>query len=55
MVNVAAACGIPVVLLIGHRPPLCHDPAIHSVKAQSVAAISLQDVLDALAAIDKGD
>jgi heptosyltransferase-2 len=55
MVNVAAACGIPVVLLIGHRPPLCHDPAIYSVKAPSVAAISLTDVLDALAAMHKGE
>ena len=51
MVNVAAACDIPVVLLIGNRPPLCHDPAIHSVKASSVAAISLSHVLDALTAI----
>lgn len=51
MVNVAAACGIPVVLLIGNRPPLCHDPAIHSVKAPSVAAITLSDVLNALTAI----
>lgn len=52
MVNVAAACGIPVVLLIGHRPPLCHDSAIYSVKAQNVAAINLCDVLDALNAIN---
>lgn len=53
MVNVAAACGIPVVLLIGNRPPLGHDPAIRSVFAPNVAAISLADVLDALGAINK--
>lgn len=51
MVNVAAACGIPVVLLIGNRPPLCHDPAIYPVKAPNVAAINLSDVLNALTAI----
>jgi len=48
MLNVAAACGIPTVLLIGNRPSLGHDPAIVPVKAESVAAIRLTNVLDAL-------
>jgi len=51
MVNVAAACAIPVALLIGHRPPLCHDPAIHALTASSVAAISVDQVLDVLRTI----
>lgn len=44
MVNVAAACGLPAVLLIGNRPPLGHDPQIYPVTASSVAAISVDDV-----------
>lgn len=48
MIHVAAACEVPTVLLLGPRPLPCHDPAIHSLTAPSVQAITPKAVLEAL-------
>lgn len=45
MVHVAAACEVPTVLILGHRRLPCHDPAIHSLIAPSVAQVSLTDAI----------
>ena len=48
MVHVAAACEVPTVLILGHRRLPCHDPAIHSLIAPSVALVSLTDAVQAV-------
>lgn len=48
MIHVAAACEVPSVLILGHRPLPCHDPAIHALTASSVSAITVDDVLNVL-------
>ena len=48
MLHVAAACGVPTVLVLGHRRLPCHDPAIQSLIAPSVAEVGLGDALEAL-------
>ncbi|TQV62011.1 MAG: glycosyltransferase family 9 protein [Halothiobacillaceae bacterium] len=48
MIHVAAACEVPTVLLLGHRPRPCHDPAMHALIGLSVGAITVEDVLESL-------
>jgi heptosyltransferase-2 len=48
MVHVAAACEVPTVLILGHRRLPCHDPAIHSLIAPSVAQVTLSDAIQAV-------
>lgn len=48
MVHVAAACEVPTVLILGHRRLPCHDPAIHSLIAPSVAQVTLSDAMGAV-------
>jgi heptosyltransferase-2 len=49
MVHVAAACEVPTVLILGHRRLPGHDPDIHSLIAPSVAEVSLNDAVEAVA------
>ncbi|OYY60558.1 MAG: hypothetical protein B7Y51_11570 [Burkholderiales bacterium 28-67-8] len=51
MLHVAAACEVPTVLILGHRRLPCHDPAIQSLIAPSVAQVSVNDALQALARV----
>lgn len=51
MVNVAAACEVTTVILMGNRPTLGHDPALRALTAPSVTAIKVDDALRALTAI----
>jgi heptosyltransferase-2 len=51
MLHVAAACEVPTVLILGHRRLPCHDPAIHSLLAPSVAQVSVGAALQALSPI----
>ena len=51
MVHVAAACEVPSVLILGHRRLPCHDPAIRSLIAPSVAQVSLNDAIEAVSRI----
>jgi len=48
MVHVSAACEVPTVLILGHRRLPCHDPAIHSLIAPSVAQVTLSDATQAV-------
>ena len=49
MVNVSAAVGTPTHVIIGARATLDHDPAtLHNVKATSLAAISVDEVVGLL-------
>jgi heptosyltransferase-2 len=51
MVHVAAACEVPTVLILGHRRLPCHDPAIRSLIAPSVAQVSLNDAIEAVSRV----
>lgn len=51
MVHAAAACEVPTVLILGHRRLPCHDPAIHSLIAPSVAQVSLKDAFETVSQI----
>lgn len=44
MVNLAAACGCPTVVVLGNRPPLVHDPLLHCVIGPSLTAIHPDEV-----------
>lgn len=48
MVHVAAAVERPVIVILGPRPALDHDPLITSITGPSVQAIEVQAVLSAL-------
>ena len=51
MLHVAAACEVPTVLILGHRRLPCHDPAIDSLIASSVAQVSVSDALQAVSRV----
>ncbi len=44
--NIAAACELPTLILLGNRPLLCQDPDIHFVIARSVADITPEFALE---------
>lgn len=48
VVNMAAACECPTYVLLGPRPPLTHDPLLHSLTAPSLARIAVSSVFDAV-------
>lgn len=51
VVNVAAACEVLTVVLMGNRGSLGHDPDMKPLNASSLSAISIDDALRALTAI----
>ena len=51
VLNVCAAVERPCLGLFGATRPLSHDPLLHAVQAEGMAAISVDDVLARLAAL----
>lgn len=51
ILNVAAATDVPCLGLFGATAPLTHDPILHGLQARGMAAISVESVLERLAAL----